>query len=64
MKIYFKDDNDRYIGCRELLDDETIPTNAITIPVTIKDGEEAFFIDGCWVISQIPIKPDPHFKSQ
>ena len=55
--VYFYDNDKRYIGCRELKQGETVPQNATAIPVAKNVGEQAHFIDGKWVISQIPAEP-------
>ena len=54
MRVYFVDANKRYIGNRELKDGEAIPVNATTTPVTLAEGKEAHFVDGAWVITDIP----------
>lgn len=51
--VYFYDENKRYIGCRQG-DDK--PANSTNIPVTLADGQEAHFIDGAWVVSDIVIE--------
>jgi hypothetical protein len=56
MKIYFYDDKKRYIGNRELQENEIAPLNITTKSVTLKDGEQAHFIDNKWVLSQIEVE--------
>lgn len=53
MEIYFIDKNNRYIGHRTLSEDEKVPNNATTEVVIVGDGQEAYFINGEWVVSQI-----------
>lgn len=55
--IYFYDNENKYIGARELQDSETMPAIATTIKPTITDGKQARFINGKWVISDIPAEP-------
>jgi hypothetical protein len=44
MKIYFYDKDNRYIGNRTLKENEDIPYNATTVPITLSDNQEAHFI--------------------
>jgi len=53
MRIYFFDENMRYIGNRELKVGEEIPTNATTEIANVGDGQEAYLINGKWVVNQI-----------
>jgi hypothetical protein len=53
MQIYFFDENNRYIGNRKLEVEEVIPTNATTEVAEIGDGQEAYLVDGKWVVSDI-----------
>lgn len=55
MRIYFYDENMRYIGSRELVDGESIPANATTKSVEVSDGQEAYLVDGEWVVCEILI---------
>ena len=50
--IYFYDENKRYIGCRI---GEDSPPNSTTTPITLIDGQEAYFLNGAWVVSNIPV---------
>ena len=54
MKAYFYDENNRYIGNRELNDGETIPTNATTEIAQVGDGQEAYLVDSKWDVRQLP----------
>jgi hypothetical protein len=56
MKIYFFDNENRYIGNRELQENETIPLNSTIKAVSLKDGEQAHFFNNKWVVSQIEIE--------
>jgi len=56
MKIYFFDNENRYIGNRELQESEIAPTNSTTKSLTLKDGEQAHLINNKWVISQIEVE--------
>lgn len=51
--VYFYDKNNRYIGSRELCKGEECPPSATTISVTLLDGQEAHFINGHWIVSEI-----------
>jgi len=53
MKIYFYNDRNRYIGNRELEDNETQPEKTTLNPVELHDGEEAYLVGGEWVVSKI-----------
>jgi len=53
MKVYFHDENNRYIGNRELLTGEPIPQNATTEVAIVCDGEEAYLVSGEWVVNKI-----------
>jgi hypothetical protein len=57
MMIYFYDANNRYIGCRELKQNESIPINVTIVKPNLTDGQEAYFIDGAWVVTDIVIEP-------
>lgn len=57
MEIYFFDNNNRYIGHRKLEDGEKIPQNATTEIAEVGNGQEAYLIDGKWVVSEIPQEP-------
>jgi len=57
MKIHFHDENYRYIGSRELEENEETPLLATIEIATIKDGEEAYLLDGKWVVSKIVEQP-------
>jgi hypothetical protein len=63
VEIYFYDVNKRYIGHRTLREGEAVPTNATTISVSLDDGQEAYFENGEWTMSDIesmPVQPcDP-----
>jgi len=67
MKIYFYDENNRYIGSRELREGEVVPTNATTMTITLTNRQEAHLVKGAWVVNnvEIPIEtqtvpePDP-----
>lgn len=54
MKIYFYDAEKRYVGSRELFQDEEVPQNCTTKAVDIKDGQQAYFTNNKWVVSNIP----------
>ena len=57
MEIYFFDRNKRYVGHRALRDDEvTIPPNATETSLNIGDGQEAYLIDGNWIVSDVPVE--------
>lgn len=53
MKVYFFDENKRYIGNRELINGEEIPYNATSEIAIVKDGQEAYLVDNKWIISDI-----------
>jgi len=53
MRVYFYDIKNRYIGSRELEDNELQPENTILKPVELRDGEEAYLISGEWIVSNI-----------
>ena len=55
MRIYFFDKNNRYIGSRELEENEVIPQDATTESVQLTDGQEAYLINGKWVINNITV---------
>jgi hypothetical protein len=55
MKIYFYDKDNRYIGNRTLKENEDIPYNATTVPITLSDNQEAHFINGDWEVNEITI---------
>lgn len=52
-EIYFYDENNRCIGHRKLNKGEDIPSNATTVSVALQDGQEAYFINGQWVVNEI-----------
>jgi hypothetical protein len=54
MDAYFFDVNNRYIGKRALNSGEAMPANATSISVTQVDGQEAHFISGSWIVSDLP----------
>jgi hypothetical protein len=54
MRVYFYDDRNRYIGNRELEDNEIQPEKTTLNPVELHDGEEAYLVGGEWVVSKIP----------
>ena len=51
--IYFFDEDKRYIGCRELKENEIMPTNCTLKEVEIVDGQMAYYLDEEWVIEEI-----------
>ncbi len=53
MRIFFYDNNYRYIGSRELIEGEEIPNNATISEVILQDGEEAYYENGAWIIHDI-----------
>ena len=53
LRIYFYDTNKRYIGSRELNEDETTPLNATNQPIELEDKHEAHFINGKWIVTEI-----------
>lgn len=53
MEIYFYNENMRYVGHRKLNKSEKIPAKATTEVVALGDGQEAYFLDGKWVVSEI-----------
>lgn len=53
MEIYFYDVNKRYIGHRTLREGETAPINATTVSVSLDDGQEAYFENGEWTVSEL-----------
>jgi len=55
--IYFYDDNGKYIGCRELLDGESVPSKATTVELVVLDGQEAYFVNGAWEVNTINVAP-------
>lgn len=57
MKMYFYDEDNRYVGNRALSDGEVMPIMATAEIADVGDGQEAYFVDGKWVVSQIPIEP-------
>jgi hypothetical protein len=57
MKIYFYDENNRYIGSRELTEGEEIPANATTETANVGPRQEAYLVNGKWEVRQLP--PDP-----
>jgi hypothetical protein len=59
MDAYFFDSSNRYIGKRALNSGEAMPANAVVTPVTLEDGEEAYLVNGEWVISDIEIHEQP-----
>jgi hypothetical protein len=59
MRIYFYDINYRAIGNRELNEGEVIPPNATTTPVSIGDGQEAYFTNGQWQTNELEAEPVP-----
>ena len=59
--IYFFDNDKKYIGCRELSQNELCPAYATTVSPKIEDGQQAHFINGSWVVSDIPVVPEIDF---
>lgn len=57
MDAYFYDKNMRYIGHRTLADGEAMPLSATAKIAEVGDGQEAYLIDGEWVVSDIPPEP-------
>jgi hypothetical protein len=55
MKIYFYDSNMRYIGSRELKENEAVPTNSTITPVSLADGQEAHLTNNEWTVNDIEI---------
>ena len=55
MRIYFFDKNNRYIGNRELEENEIIPLDATTEELILQDGQEAYLVNGKWVINNIVV---------
>lgn len=53
MRIYFYDKTNRYIGSRELKEDETIPSNSTKKPVITGDGKEAYLVNEEWIVNDI-----------
>lgn len=58
MIAYFLDNNNRYIGNRELAADETLPENAVSVEPILTDKQEAHFLNGSWLITDI-VEPTP-----
>ena len=56
MRIYFYDESGRYIGNRGLVENESIPHNATTENATVGDGQEAYLVDGKWVVNDIVVE--------
>ena len=56
--IYFYDVDKKYIGCRELKLGESVPINATVIAPIVGSGQQAHYIDGAWVVSDVPAETD------
>jgi hypothetical protein len=52
MRIYFYDSNNRYIGTRELKENEPMPINSTIKPVTVLVGQDAHYVNDNWVITE------------
>lgn len=52
--IYYFDIGKKYIGCRELKFGESVPINATVIEPIVSSGQQAHYIDGAWVVSEVP----------
>ena len=63
-KVYFYDNDNKYIGARRLMENEKKPLNSTETYPIIKIKEQAHFISEKWVVSEIPIQQTIEDKPQ